>query len=57
MSIEDTHLSLPVMRILLVADSLNVGGAERHVVSLASALAQRGHMVTLACSVDGALAD
>src|SRR2546425_4633017 len=56
MSIEDTHLSLRVMRILLVADSLNVGGAERHVVSLASALAQRGHVVTLACSVDGALA-
>lgn len=56
MLIEDTYLSIPVMRILLVADSLNVGGAERHVVSLASALAQRGHIVTLAGSVDGALA-
>jgi glycosyltransferase involved in cell wall biosynthesis len=42
--------------LLLVADSLHVGGAERHIVSLASALAQQGHNVTLACSVEGALA-
>src|SRR5207249_11729805 len=40
----------------LVADSLNVGGAERHVVNLASALVQRGHNVTLACTVGGSLA-
>lgn len=55
MSIENSHSSLPRMRLLFVADSLDVGGAERHVASLASALARRGHIVTLACSVDGAL--
>lgn len=44
------------LRLLLVGDSLNVGGAEWHVVNLASALAQRGHSVTLACTVEGALA-
>lgn len=56
MAIEDSHQPLHPMRLLLVVDSLNVGGAERHVVSLASALVQRGHRVTLACSVEGALA-
>jgi glycosyltransferase involved in cell wall biosynthesis len=56
MATEDPHQPLHPMRLLLVADSLNVGGAERHVVSLASALVQRGHRVTLACSVEGALA-
>ena len=34
MSTEDPHQPLRPMRLLLVADSLNVGGAERHVVSL-----------------------
>ena len=34
----------------MVADSLDVGGAERHVVALASGLAERGHDVRLACS-------
>ena len=43
------------LRLLLVVDSLNVGGAERHVIGLASALIQQGHCVTLACSVEGAL--
>jgi len=56
MSTEDPHQPLRPMRLLLVADSLNVGGAERHVVSLALALVQRGHRVTLVCSVEGALA-
>ena len=56
MSIEDPHQPLRPMRLLLVADSLNVGGAEQHVVSLASALAQKGYRVTLACTVGGALA-
>jgi len=56
MSTEDPHQPLRPMRLLLVADSLNVGGAERHVVSLASALVQRGHRVTFVCSVEGALA-
>jgi glycosyltransferase involved in cell wall biosynthesis len=56
MTTEASHQPLRPMRLLLVADSLNVGGAERHVVSLASALVRRGHSVTLACSVEGALA-
>ena len=55
MAIEDADLPLRPMRLLLVADSLDVGGAERHVVNLASALARQGHMVTLASSVEGAL--
>jgi glycosyltransferase involved in cell wall biosynthesis len=40
-------------RYLLVIDSLDCGGAERHAVDLAGALAARGHSVTLACSVAG----
>jgi glycosyltransferase involved in cell wall biosynthesis len=54
MSQEDIALHRP-MRLLFVVDSLHVGGAERHAVSLASSLAQQGHHVTLACSVEGAL--
>jgi glycosyltransferase involved in cell wall biosynthesis len=54
--IEGVDLPLRPIRLLLVADSLEVGGAERHVVNLASALARQGHMVTLACSVEGELA-
>jgi glycosyltransferase involved in cell wall biosynthesis len=46
----------PPLRILLVADSLAVGGAERHVVALARGLAERGHVVTLACAMSGPLA-
>lgn len=56
MPIETPHQSNHSINLLLVADSLNVGGAERHVVSLASALAQQGHSVTIACSREGALA-
>src|SRR5437899_9111056 len=41
------------LRILLVCDSLDIGGAERHVVGLASALKRRGHDVTIACSRGG----
>lgn len=41
---------------LLVVDSLDAGGAERHVVDLARALTQRGHTVAVACSVGGRLA-
>jgi len=44
------------LRILLVCDSLDVGGAERHVVNLAIALRKLGHSVTIACSSEGALA-
>ena len=44
------------VRLLLVVDSLDVGGAERHVVDLAVALGHKGHDVTVACSVAGPLA-
>lgn len=44
-------------RLLLVVDSLEVGGAERHVADLALALARRGHSVEVACSVSGALSE
>jgi glycosyltransferase involved in cell wall biosynthesis len=40
-------------RVLLVIDSLDLGGAERHVVELAAELAARGEDVTVACSVGG----
>ena len=43
------------LRVLLVCDSLDIGGAERHVVSLATALARRGHDATVACSRPGPL--
>jgi predicted glycosyltransferase len=56
MLIENAHQSNHCISRLLVADSLNVGGAEQHVVCLASALAQQGYRVTLACSKEGALA-
>ncbi len=42
---------------LLVVDSLEVGGAERHVVDLALALRRKGHEVTVACSAAGELSD
>ncbi len=45
------------LRILIVVDSLNVGGAERHVVDLALTLHREGHAVTVACSVLGSLAE
>jgi len=41
----------------LVVDSLEVGGAERHVVDLAVALSRKEHEVTVACSVAGDLAE
>ncbi|HEV8469683.1 MAG TPA: glycosyltransferase [Candidatus Limnocylindria bacterium] len=43
------------LRILLVCDSLDIGGAERHVIGLAAALKRRGHDVTIACSQGGPL--
>lgn len=45
------------VRLLLVTDSLDVGGAERHVVDLALTLDREGHEVTVACSVSGPLAE
>jgi hypothetical protein len=42
-------------RVLLVADSLQVGGAERHVVGLAVALVKDGHAAEIATSTDGSL--
>jgi glycosyltransferase involved in cell wall biosynthesis len=43
------------IRLLLVVDSLEVGGAERQVVDLAIALRRNGYGVTVACSVAGDL--
>ncbi len=43
------------VRLLLVVDSLEVGGAERQVVDLAVALGRKGYGVTVACSVAGSL--
>jgi glycosyltransferase involved in cell wall biosynthesis len=43
------------LRILLIIDSLDFGGAEHHVVDLAIALHRKGHEVTVACSVGGEL--
>jgi len=39
----------------MVIDSLDVGGAERHVLALARGLGERGHDVRLACSAGGPL--
>jgi glycosyltransferase involved in cell wall biosynthesis len=44
------------VRLLLVVDSLEVGGAERQVVDLAVALRRKGYGITVACSVAGGLA-
>jgi glycosyltransferase involved in cell wall biosynthesis len=38
---------------VFVIDSLQCGGAERHVVDLGQVLTDRGHSVTVACSVGG----
>ena len=43
------------IRLLIVADSLSIGGAERHVCGLALALTGQGYDVTVACSVGGPL--
>jgi glycosyltransferase involved in cell wall biosynthesis len=45
------------LRVLMAVDSLDVGGAERHVVDLVLALHREGHDVTVACSVPGSLAE
>ena len=45
------------LRLLVAVDSLDVGGAERHVVDLVLALRREGHSVTVACSVSGSLAE
>ena len=43
------------LRILIVCDSLDIGGAERHVIGLATALKGHGHDVSIACSSGGPL--
>jgi glycosyltransferase involved in cell wall biosynthesis len=43
--------------ITMVADSLGIGGAERHVVTLCRELAARGHRIRLLCSAPGRLLD
>lgn len=45
------------LRVLLVCDSLGLGGAERHVIGLGSALRRQGHEAAIACSVGGPLTD
>lgn len=45
------------LRLLLAVDSLEVGGAERHVVDLACVLHSKGYEVEVACSVAGSLAE
>ncbi|MEW6636779.1 MAG: glycosyltransferase family 4 protein [Actinomycetota bacterium] len=45
------------LRLLLVVDSLGVGGTERHVVDLAISLSREGYAVTVACSVAGPFAE
>ncbi len=45
------------LRLLFAVDSLDVGGAERHVVDLVLALHREGHAVSVACSVPGSLAE
>ncbi len=49
-AVETPAPSRPV-RLLLVVDSLEVGGAERHVADLASALHSKGYEVEVACSI------
>src|SRR5215207_5011088 len=44
-----------LVRVLLVVDALEVGGAERHVVDLASALHRKGYEVEVACSITDGL--
>jgi glycosyltransferase involved in cell wall biosynthesis len=44
------------LRLVLAVDSLDMGGAERHVAGLATALVANGHDVFLACSAGGYLA-
>lgn len=43
------------LKALLVLDSLDLGGAERHAIDLALALHRRGHSVTVACTSGGPL--
>jgi glycosyltransferase involved in cell wall biosynthesis len=52
----DVNLRSRRGRLLLVVDSLDMGGAERHVIALGSGLAEVGHDVTIACSSAGVLA-
>ena len=52
---DDARTASRPVRLLLVVDSLDIGGAERHVVDLALALRRRGHEVEVACSVAGEL--
>jgi glycosyltransferase involved in cell wall biosynthesis len=51
----DTETTKEPVRLLLVVDSLDFGGAERHVVDLAVALRRKGHEIAVACSVAGEL--
>lgn len=48
---------LAALRVLLVVDSLDGGGAERYVVDLAAALRERGHSPLIACAAGGVHAE
>jgi hypothetical protein len=52
----EVNLKTHPLRLLLVVDSLDMGGAERHVIALGAGLAEVGHDVTIACSSAGVLA-
>jgi glycosyltransferase involved in cell wall biosynthesis len=56
LAVETRTASRP-LRLLLAVDSLEVGGAERHVVDLALALRRNGYEVEVACSVSGGLSE
>ena len=43
----DVNLKTHPLRLLLVVDSLDMGGAERHVIALGAGLAEVGHDVTI----------
>jgi glycosyltransferase involved in cell wall biosynthesis len=51
----DAETTKEPVRLLLVVDSLDFGGAEWHVVDLAVALRRKGHEIAVACSVAGEL--
>ncbi len=53
----DSEQRLCPVHLLLVVDSLDVGGAERYVVDLALTLQRKGYDVTVACSVSGPLSE
>lgn len=54
---EEPHLPQSPVRLLMVVDSLQVGGGEQQVAGIAASLHRKGYRVTVACSTDGMLSD